>query len=420
MRHNAPHTVIIFDLMFKTDLDKAGMSAAALERLTDYIRADVNTGAIPGAVIWIARRDALACFEAIGFAERSAQRPMQRDSIFRIASMTKPVTAVAAMMLQEQGRLLLADPISRYLPEFKDLQVGTEFEMDGERQLRLEAARQPITIQDLMRHTAGFTYGDFGDSLVQREYRRAKPMEPYQSNAEMAAKLVRLPLAFQPGTTFEYGMSTDVLGRVVEVVSGTTLDEFFATHITTPLGMVDTGFSVPAAAKARCASPQRAPTAIARRPAAANVPPEARRWPSGGGGLSSTAPDYSRFCRMLLNGGALDGVRILSRHSIELMTHNHLPPGIAYGAHTAELGHGAPLPQLGQGYGLCFGVRMEPGLACAQGSVGDYYWSGITGPSFWIDPREQLIVVFMLQETDIERRARYRSLLRALVYPALT
>ncbi len=411
---------LFFGLMQNTDLDKAGMSAAALQRLTDYIRADVNTGAIPGAVIWIARQGALACFEAIGFAERSTQRPMQRDSIFRIASMTKPVTAVAAMMLQEQGRLLLADPIGRYLPEFKDLQVGTELEMDGERQLRLEAARQPITIQDLMRHTAGFTYGDFGDSLVQREYRRAKPMEPYQTNAQMSAKLARLPLAFQPGTTFEYGMSTDVLGRVVEVVSGTSLDEFFATHITAPLGMVDTGFSVPAAAKARCASPHRAAPAIARRAAAAEVPPDARRWPSGGGGLSSTALDYSRFCRMLLNGGALEGVRILSRHSVELMTHNHLPPGIAYGSHTAELGHGAPLPQLGQGYGLCFGVRMEPGLASAPGSVGDYYWSGITGPSFWIDPREQLIVVLMLQETDIERRARYRSLLRALVYPALT
>ena len=357
--------------MQNTDLDKAGMSAAALQRLTDYIRADVNTGAIPGAVIWIARQGALACFEAIGFAERSTQRPMQRDSIFRIASMTKPVTAVAAMMLQEQGRLLLADPIGRYLPEFKALQVGTELEMDGERQLRLEAARQPITIQDLMRHTAGFTYGDFGDSLVQREYRRAKPMEPYQTNADMAAKLARLPLAFQPGTTFEYGMSTDVLGRVVEVVSGTPLDEFFATHITTPLGMVDTGFSVPAAAKARCASPHRAPPAIARRAAtAADVPPDARRWPSGGGGLSSTALDYSRFCRMLLRGGELDGARILSPHSVDLMTHNHLPPGVAFGEHAAELGPGAPLPQLGQGYGLCFGVRMERGLSPAPGSVG--------------------------------------------------
>jgi CubicO group peptidase (beta-lactamase class C family) len=411
---------LIFGFMLNTELDKAGMSAAALQRLTDYIRADVSAGAIPGAVIWIARHDAVACFEAIGFAERSTHRPMQRDSIFRIASMTKPVTAVAAMILQEQGRLLLADPISRYLPGFKDLQVGTEIEVDGERQLRLEPARQPITVQDLMRHTSGFTYGDFGDSLVQREYRRAKPMEPYQTNAEMAAKLAQLPLSFQPATTFEYGMSTDVLGRVVEVVAEATLDEVFAKYITMPLGMLDTSFSIPAEAKARCALPHRAPPTVARRPrASADVPAGARRWPSGGGGLSSTALDYSRFCRMLLNGGALDGVRILSRHSVDLMTHNHLPPGIAYGPHTAELGHGAPLPQLGQGYGLCFGVRMEPGLASAPGSVGDYYWSGITGPSFWIDPEEQLIVVLMLQETDIERRARYRSLLRALVYPAL-
>jgi CubicO group peptidase (beta-lactamase class C family) len=409
---------VVLEEPYRADPEAAGMSAPALKRLSDFVHTDVDAGMIPGAVIWISRNDTPAYFEAIGFAERSTRRAMQRDSIFRIASMTKPVTAVAAMMLQEQGRLLLTDPVTRYIPEFKDLQVGIETVVDGERHLELEPARRPISIQDLMRHTSGFTYGDFGDSLVQREYRRARPMETHQTNAEMVAKLARLPLAYQPGTTFEYGMSTDVLGRVIEVVADTTLDEFFANHITGPLGMVDTTFSVPGPSKPRCAHPHRAPSAAPRRPAGEPAA-GARRWPSGGGGLCSTALDYSRFCRMLLRGGELDGARILSPHSVDLMTHNHLPAGVAFGEHAAELGPGAPLPQLGQGYGLCFGVRMERGLSPAPGSVGDYYWSGITGPTFWIDPQERLIAVLMLQETDIERRARYRSLLRALVYPAL-
>jgi CubicO group peptidase (beta-lactamase class C family) len=397
----------------------AGLSAPALQRLVDLLSADVASGAIPGGVIWISRHGEVACFEALGFAERDSQRPMQRDSIFRIASMTKPVTTVAAMMLQERGALLLGDPLSRYLPEMRDLQVGVEYvDADtGQRRLRLEPARRPISIQDLMRHTAGFTYGHFGDSLVQREYRLGDTMEPYQTNAQMTAKLARLPLAYQPGTTFEYGMSTDVLGRVIEVAADMSLDEFFAARITAPLGMRDTVFELTPAQKARVAMPHRT-----RKPGVVPAAAErtaAKRWPSGGGGLNSTAGDYARFCRMLLNGGELDGVRLLSRKSIELMTHNHLPAAIAFGEHTAELGQGAPLPQLGQGYGLGFGVRIDAGLSPAPGSVGDFYWAGITGPSFWIDPREQLIVVFMLQELDIERRARYRGLLRALVYAAL-
>ena len=300
-----------------------------------------------------------------------------------------------------------------------DVRDGIERpETRGRRRLRLEPARRPISIQDLMRHTAGFTYGHFGDSLVQRQYRLGATMEPYQTNAQMTAKLARLPLAYQPATTFEYGMSTDVLGRVIEVVADMSLDEFFAAHITAPLGMRDTAFELTPAQKARVAVPHR-PRKAGAVPAATERTLAAKRWPSGGGGLNSTAGDYARFCRMLLNGGELEGVRLLSRKSIELMTHNHLPADIAFGEHTAELGQGAPLPQLGQGYGLGFGVRINAGLAPAPGSPGDFYWAGITGPCFWIDPREQLIVVFMLQEFDIERRARYRSLLRALVYAAL-
>jgi CubicO group peptidase (beta-lactamase class C family) len=403
--------------------EAAGFSASRLRRLPETLASDVASGAIPGAVIWIARRGHLACFQACGFAERATQRVMQKDSIFRIASMTKPITVTAALLLMEEGKLSLGDPVSRYIPELRDLQVGVAIrDTAGEVKLRYEPAARPISIQDLMRHTAGFTYGDFGDSLVQREYRRANLMEPLQSNAEMVQKLAKMPLAYQPGTTFEYGMSTDVLGRVIEVVAAMRLDRFFEERVTAPLGMIDTAFSAPAASKQRFAVPQRrvAPPRPAAAPAAAaSEPVRLAKWCSAGGGLSSTAADYSRFCQMLLNGGELDGLRFLSRKSIELMTHNHLPPGLNFGDGAEELGQAAPLPKFGQGYGLGVGVRLAAGLSTVPGSVGDFYWSGITGPTFWIDPREQLIVVFMLQELNMERRARYRSLLRALVYQAL-
>jgi CubicO group peptidase (beta-lactamase class C family) len=388
-----------------------GLIPAKLRRVAEILDADVAAGSIPGAVLAIFHGGVPVFDEAFGFADRPARRPMQRDSIFRIASMTKPITVVAALMLQERGELLLSDPVSRYLPEFATPSVAVQSAAPGTAgQLRLEPARSAITVQDLMRHTAGFTYGQFGDSPVQQEYVRAHVMDPDQTNEQMAGKLAALPLAFQPGTTFEYGMSTDVLGRLIEVVSGNCLDAFFAEHITLPLGMVDTCFALSPSETHRLAQPLRG---------AAAGPYRAPKWFSGGGGLVSTAGDYSRFCRMLLNGGELEGVRILSRKSVESMTHDHLPPGTMFGAHTAELGLAAPLPRFGQGYGLGVGVRTTPGLSAAPGSVGDFYWGGVTGPYFWVDPAEQLTVVFMLQEPDTQRRIRYRPLLRALVYQAL-
>jgi CubicO group peptidase (beta-lactamase class C family) len=394
---------------------------ARLQRLTEILNADVAAGAIPGAVLAIHRDGEFAYFEAFGFADRPGARTMHRDSIFRIASMTKPLTVTAALMLQERGKLLLADPVARYIPELAAVTVGVEAldPASGERRLNQEAARRPMTVQDLMRHTAGFTYGQFGDSLVQQHYVRANLMDPQQTNAEMIEKLAGIPLAFQPGTTFEYGMSTDVLGHLVERVAGTSLDRFFAEHITGPLGMVDTGFAVAASERHRLALPQRDAGTGSAAAKTLSDPARAAKWLSGGGGLLSTAGDYLRFCRMLLNGGELEGVRLLSRKTIDMMTHNHLPPDSMFGTHTPELGLAAPLPRLGQGYGLGLGVRVLPGLSPAPGSVGDYYWGGASGPYFWVDPSEQLIVVFMLQELDVQRRTRYRPLLRALVYPAL-
>ena len=419
MRHN----VRLQRSIFSTEPmpESAGFSTARLERLGELLRADVAAGTIPGAVVLIARNGQLAYSETIGFAERTTRRPMQPTAVFRIASMTKPLTVVAALMLMEQGKLLLSDPVWRYLPALRDVKVGVE-EVDsatGQRRLTLKQARRPMTVHDLMRHTAGFTYGQFGDSLVQRAYRAAHVVDNQQDNVELVAKLAELPLAHQPGTTFEYGMSTDVLGAVVEAISGMSLERYFADHITGPLGMADTRFGMVPDEAHRLAEPQRdalpghVPAVVPYDPA------RPTRWYSGGGGLLSTAPDYTLFAQMLLNEGEAGGVRLLARKTVQLMLQNHLPSTLAYGPQTADLGIAAPLPHLGQGYGLGLGVRLENGLAPVPGSTGDFYWGGALGPYFWVDPAEKMSVIFMLQELNVHVRTRYRSLLRALVYQAL-
>ncbi len=402
------------------DPEAAGFSSSRLARLTAALQADIEAAVIPGAVVLVVRGGNLAYFESFGYADRKTLRPMRRDGIFRIASMTKPVTVAAALMLMERGKLLLTDPVWRYLPEFRDMRVGVESvdPVTGQRHLTLEPARRAITVHDLMRHTAGFTYGQSGDSLVQRAYRGAGLMDSQQTNADVVGKLAGLPLSHQPGTTFEYGMSTDVLGRVVEIVAEMELNRYFAEYLTGPLGMVDTAFGTPPGELHRLAEPQR-DAAEANTTLPPYDPARPAKWFSGGGGLLSTAADYARFGQMLLHEGELDGVRLLGRKTIRLMLENHLPPGLNYGPHTAELGVAAPLPQLGQGYGLGLGVRTAAGLSPAPGSIGDCYWGGALGPYFWADPAEKLFVVFMLQELNTQIRTRYRPLLRGLIYQAL-
>jgi CubicO group peptidase (beta-lactamase class C family) len=399
--------------------ESVGFSSARLERLTAAFNSDVENGAIPGAVVLIVRNGKIAYLQTFGYRDRATQTAMPEDAVFRIASMTKPVTMVAALMLAEEGRLQIMDPASRYLPELKSLQVGVERrDGSGERTLILEPMRREITVQDLMRHTSGMTYGPFGDSLVQRAYRAANAMDDQQTNAEMMAKLASLPLAYQPGAMFEYGMSHDVVGRLVEIIAGVDLNRYVVERIAKPLKMSNTTFLLDAAQTAKLAQYQptqsgAAPLVIGYNPAR---PP---KWFSGGGGLLSTAEDYARFCQMLLNGGELDGVRLLSRKTIEWMTSNHLPPDVGYGAFTMELGLTAPLPHLGQGYGLGVGVRQEKGRSTVPGSIGDYFWGGATGPFFWVDPQEKLVAVMMLQESNMQRRTHYRSLMRNLVYQAM-
>jgi CubicO group peptidase (beta-lactamase class C family) len=387
--------------------EQLGLSWDRLERISATFREDVDRELIPGAVLLIARGGRIGYAEAFGWRDREKKSPMGLDAIFRIASMTKPVTSVAAMILAEEGKLQLAAPVADYLPELKDRTISIE---------RVRAKRT-MTVQDLLRHTSGLTYAAFGDTPVQMIWRDANLMTEDQTNEELTAKLARLPLMFEPGTTWEYSMSTDVLGRVVEVVSGQRLADFFATRITVPLGMVDTAFEATGERAARAAEPQADPV-TGVRPAMRDVS-RPHRWASGGGGLVSTAADYLKFCQMLLNGGELGGTRLLAPGTVRHMTADHLPPGVGYGPTARErFGALAPVPEMGYGFSLGFAVRTAAGRCPLPGSVGEYFWGGVYGTVFWVDPAEQLIAVLMLLAPD--RRLYYRHLLRALVYGAVT
>ena len=339
----------------------------------------------------VARNGKIVYTDAVGFQDPNSQVPMKPNSIFRIASMTKPIVSVGAMILVEEGKLFLANPVSTYLPELKGLKVAVEKkDAAGNATLEEVAAVREMTVQDLLRHTSGFTYGVFGTSLLNQRYVDANVDrdEQGQNNAEHVQRLAKLPLAYQPGTTWEYGHSTDVLGAVIERVSGQTLDVFLFEKVLKPLRMNDTAFRVEPANQARIAEPfaKEAETKSLLRMLDVRTPP---RFLCGGHCMVSTAPDYYRFLQMLLNGGELDGVRILSRKSVELMTADHLGNGIAHG----ELSPG-------YGFGLGFAVRTAPGEASSFGSVGDYNWGGLWGTYFFVDPRERLIGILMMQRPN--------------------
>ncbi|HYM73530.1 MAG TPA: serine hydrolase domain-containing protein [Stellaceae bacterium] len=387
--------------------EQVGLSSERLGRITATIRQDVEAGAIPGVVLAIARGGRIGYAEAIGYRDREADAEMPLDAIFRIASMTKPLVSVGAMMLAEEGKLDIGAPVADYIPAFKEMTVGVE----------RKPATRTMTVQDLLRHTSGLTYAAFGDSPVQMLWRDADLQAEGQTNEELVGKLAGLPLMTEPGTTWEYSMSTDVLGRVVEVASGKSLAAFLAERITGPLGMTDTGFSALGDKAVRVAEPQ-VDKATGKKPPMRNLTREVR-WHSGGGGLAGTASDYVRFCQMLLNGGELDGVRIVAPKTVAHMASDHLPPNVNYGETArARFGALAPVPEMGYGFGLGFAVRKAQGLSPVPGSVGEFFWGGATGTYFWIDPQEQMVVVLMLQAP--EQRLRYRYLTRRLVYAAVT
>lgn len=389
-----------------------GFTPQAVARLESAIGARIAAGEIPGAVLLMARHDEVL-ERAFGRQRPDGDQPMTIDTIFRIYSMTKPVVSVATMMLAEAGRFLISDPVSKFLPEFKNVQVGVEVpDADGKLVLHLEPCRAEMTIQDLLRHTAGLTYGIFGIStLVKEAYRTSGVDSSRVSNAELVTRLAALPLALQPGTCWEYSRATDVLGALLERVSGQTLDVYLHEQILAPLGMVDTGFWTAPAEQHRLAEAFEIDPVTGNKVRLLDVtrPPI---FLSGGGGMVSTARDYLRFARMLKNGGELDGVRLLSRKTIEFMTADHL--GALPGAMEGPM----YLPGPAYGFGLGFGVRLATGCAQTPGSIGDYNWSGLAGTYFWIDPAEDLIAIWLMQAP--EQRDTYRQLVRMLVASCLS
>ena len=382
--------------------EDVGLSSSQLARIEAVTQKHIDAGLVPGAVMLVARRGKIAWYKSIGLRDRAAKDPIRPDSIFRIYSMTKPIVSVAAMMLVEEGRMQVGDPVSKYLPEMAGMKIGIEKTVDGKPALDLAAPAREMTVQDLMRHTSGLIYGTRGKSPVNAAYIEAKIGNRDFSNEEFVAKLSKLPLRFSPGDRWEYGVSTDVLGRILEVVSGKSLGEFLNERVLTPLGMSDTAFYVPADKLSRVAqlwqSPEGPPMTprfdVAQKP----------RYESGGGGLTSTMDDYLRFAILLADGGEFGGKRLLGSKTLEFMTADHVgsrpgrPPGL--------------------GFGLGFEVRTSVGDSGLPGSLGEYGWAGNAGTLFWIDPKEQLIAIYMVQVSDGDRimlRNQFRTMVQSAI-----
>ena len=390
--------------------DELGFSTARLQVMRSAMDKDVAEARLPGAVLLVSRNGKAALSATAGTQNPATKVPMRDDSIFRIYSMTKPIVSVAAMVLVEEGKMLLGDPVSTFLPELKNLKVGVEkTDATGAKTLELAAAAREMTIQDLLRHTSGLTYGFEGTSLVKDEYKKFGIDGATELPAAWLEKLAKVPLASQPGTRWEYSVSTDVLGVVLERVSGKSLDVLLLEKIFRPLKMTDTAFTVSAEKYARVAEPFEIDPVWKQKFAgfdARKIPPRF----AGGGGLTSTANDYLRFTQMLLNGGELEGARLLSPKTVELMLADHLSTLRVAGA--PALG-----PRPGYGFGLGFAVRTDAGGANTLGTVGNADWTGLGGTIFWIDPTEKLAVVWMAQAPGL--RAHYRQLLPNMIYGAM-
>ncbi len=419
--------------------EREGFSSERLERLDAYMQRAVERGVMVGGNGLIARNGRIVYFDEWGQRDREAGLPMTADTIFRIYSMTKPITGVALMMLHEEGKFRLSDPVGRYIPELANLQVatstangGTVARSDGTQSMtegvgdlaltgQTRAPRRQPTIRDLLMHTAGFSYGVFGNTEVDRAYRDAGLLGQHPDLQDFVAKLGKIPLQYEPGTRWHYSVAVDVQGRLVEVLSGKRFGEFLKERIFDPLGMTDTSFTIDESKRDRVAqlySPVGTPDdfsawltpnaavelEVASEFANRNYQPGAT-FESGGGGLLSTAMDYLRFSQMLLNGGELNGVRLLSPRTVELMTRNHLGD--------IPMGFG----QRGTGFGLGFGVLTDAGDAGDIGSDGEYNWGGAAGTRFWVDPEKNLVGVFMVQ--SLPHRTTLAADFKTLTYQAL-
>ena len=404
--------------------EQVGVSKEKLGRIHDVFQEHIADGKLPGTVVMVARKGKLIYVDAAGFQDKDEGKPMAADAIFRIYSMTKPLVSVAAMMLVEDGKIELTDPVSKFFPAFKGQQVSVA-RTDGEfarTTYTTVPAEREIIVQDLLRHTAGLAYGEITlNAPVRDAYTKAGLYLPgvrdYDARdltpAEEVERLAKAPLAHQPGTIWDYSLAVDLLGRVVEAASGKRLSDFLAQRLFEPLKMQDSGFSVPAAKTGRLAQPLAVDFASGQPIKLIDVSKQPNN-DSGGAGGVSTAADYLRFAQMLLNGGQLDGTRVLSRTTIALMTSDHLGSRIAVPVAPSELLLGTP----GYTFGLGFAVRQGAGIAGVPGSAGEFMWAGYAGTYFWVDPKEELVVVFMSQAPG-PARAYYRKLVKQLVYAAI-
>jgi CubicO group peptidase (beta-lactamase class C family) len=388
--------------------ESVGMSSARLARIGAVLKADVDRGRLPGAVVAIARQGKLVYYEAVGFRDKDAGAPMTTDTIFSIASMTKPMTSVALLQLSEEGRVLISDPVGKYLPPLANMRVAASLDNPAD---TVPALRQP-TLQDILRHTAGLLYGGRGTSALHKMYPASSSSSgTNMTGAEFIAKLGSLPLAYQPGTVWDYSLAVDVNGLLIEAVSGRTLGQHLRERVWQPLGMADTGFNVPPDKQRRYAK------------AFANDPDTGKpqfvldltkplKFECGGGCAASTAGDYIRFAQMLANKGRLDNAQILGRKTVEFMTTDHLGPEIQNNIPKVDPA------RTGYGFGLGVAVRRQDGISPINGSAGDYSWGGAYGTFFWVDPKENLAVVFMAHTPGVIRQY-YRALLGAMVMQAL-
>lgn len=390
-----------------------GLAPERLARIGAVFNDEVGKGRLPGAVFAIARKGKLVHFQSLGFRDKATSAAMPKDAIFSIASMTKPMVSVAIMMLWEEGRIRLNDPVGKYLPELADRKVGIVKQVDGKPEIETVAAVRQPTIQDLLRHTSGIPYGARGATEIHKLWPASSSATAVTfTGKEFLAKLAPLPLVSQPGTKWEYSLSVDVLGLVVEAVSGKPLGEFLGERIWRPLGMVDTSFTVPPDKQGRYALALEKDPISGQPQSVLHASGKPLKMECGGGCAVSTTADYIRFAQMLANGGVLDGKRILGRKTVEFMTADHLAADVENNVSVTEPS------RKGYGFGLGFAVRRQTGISAVAGSPGDYNWAGAFGTFFWVDPKEQLVAVYMSAAPGPIRQ-EHRALFTDLVLQAL-
>ena len=392
--------------------EEVGLASERLGRISEVLKADIAAGRIPGAVIAIARHGKLVILEAHGWRDKAAGVAMTTDTIFNIASMTKPMTTVGALMLYERGQLLIGDPLSKYFPKFSGMRVAVR-DANGEPTAETVAAVRQITIQDLMRHTSGLIYGGRGNTLVHKMYPSgsADASREYDG-AAFADKLASLPLLYQPATVWDYGFGIDLLGLTIEQISGQTLGQYLKANLFTPLGMSDTGFSISAEQAARYAKPLPNDPDSGKAQARSPELTQPLKFECGGGCAASTASDYLRFAMMLMNQGRNGEARLLGPRTVAYMLSDQLGPNIKN-----LIGNADPT-RADYGFGLGLAVRTTPGIAKMMGSVGQFSWPGASGTDWWVDPKEELAVVYMSAAPG-PIRWHYRQTINALVYQAI-